>query len=41
MSYAEAPISAAAVNRRVEVLIRSQFSVPSGYAIVFGEKTQP
>jgi protein-disulfide isomerase len=28
------------VNRRVEVLIRSQFSVPSGYDIVFGEKTK-
>jgi len=28
------------VNRRVEVLIRSQFSVPSNYDIVFGEKTK-
>jgi hypothetical protein len=28
------------VNRRVEVLIRSQFSVPSGYEIVFGDKTK-
>jgi protein-disulfide isomerase len=27
------------VNRRVELLIRSQFSVPSGYEIVIGEKT--
>jgi protein-disulfide isomerase len=34
-----APISSS-VNRRVEVLIRSQFSVPSGYDIVLGEKTK-
>ena len=40
MCYAQAPISPSAVNRRVEVLIRSQFSVPSGYEIIFGDKTR-
>jgi protein-disulfide isomerase len=40
MCYAQAPISASAVNRRVEVLIRSQFSVPSGYELIFGDKTR-
>jgi protein-disulfide isomerase len=34
-----APVNSSVVNRRVEVLIRSQFSVPSGYTIVFGDKT--
>ena len=49
MCYGQAPspsvppdsaTSSPSVNRRVEVLIRSQFSVPSGYAIVFGDKTK-
>jgi protein-disulfide isomerase len=45
--YAQSPADPAAsaaispsVYRRVELLIRSQFSVPSRYEIVFGEKTK-
>jgi protein-disulfide isomerase len=34
-----APVSPS-VNRRIEVLIRSQFSVPSDYGIVIGEKAE-
>jgi protein-disulfide isomerase len=49
MCHAQVPAPAVApslaptgstVNRRVEVLLRSQFSIPSGYEIVFGEKTK-
>ena len=49
MCYAQAPSrsvtsdsvpNSPSVNRRVEVLIRSQFSVPLGYEIVFGDKTK-
>jgi protein-disulfide isomerase len=40
LPHDSAPISPSAVNRRVEVLIRSQFSVPSEYKIVFGDKSQ-
>lgn len=47
MCHAQVPASApssastgSSVNRRVEVLLRSQFSIPAGYDIVFGEKTK-
>jgi protein-disulfide isomerase len=45
MCHAQTPLSGAAlvspsVNRRIEVLIRSQFSVPSDYDIVVGDKAK-
>jgi protein-disulfide isomerase len=39
VALSSGPISPS-VSRRVEVLLRTQFSVPSGYSIVFGEKTK-